>query len=106
MAGETTSNGGAYALELVNISVDYGGVAALDGADIGVRDGEAAAMGPNGAGKSTVLKAVMGLAPVVGGEVRWLRFALGFALTPSRAQALQSLATPALFRAAMRFLPP
>ena len=28
-------------------------------------------MGPNGAGKSTVLKAVMGLAPVVGGEVRW-----------------------------------
>ena len=28
-------------------------------------------MGPNGAGKSTVLKAVMGLAPVVDGHVNW-----------------------------------
>ena len=67
----TTTNNGAYALELVNISVHYGGVAALDGADLGVREGEVVAvMGPNGAGKSTILKAVMGLAPVVGGEVR------------------------------------
>ena len=68
----TQPNGSAYALELVDISVHYGGVVALDGADIGVREGEVVAvMGPNGAGKSTVLKAVMGLAPVVGGEVRW-----------------------------------
>ena len=28
-------------------------------------------MGPNGAGKSTVLKAIMGLAPVVAGNVYW-----------------------------------
>ena len=35
-----------------------------------------AVMGPNGAGKSTVLKAIMGLAPVVGGEVRWRRSVL------------------------------
>ena len=28
-------------------------------------------MGPNGAGKSTVLKAIMGLAPVAGGQVYW-----------------------------------
>ena len=53
MADETTANGsGAYALELVNISVHYGGVVALDGADLGVREGEVVAvMGPNGAGK-------------------------------------------------------
>ena len=30
-----------------------------------------AVMGPNGAGKSTVLKAIMGLAPVVAGGVYW-----------------------------------
>jgi branched-chain amino acid transport system ATP-binding protein len=30
-----------------------------------------AIMGPNGAGKSTVLKAIMGLAPVVNGTVYW-----------------------------------
>ena len=36
------------------------------------RRGEVVAvMGPNGAGKSTVLKAIMGLAPVVAGAVRW-----------------------------------
>ena len=39
---------------------------------MGVQKGEVVAvMGPNGAGKSTVLKAVMGLAPVVSGRVYW-----------------------------------
>jgi branched-chain amino acid transport system ATP-binding protein len=39
---------------------------------MGVRKGEVVAvMGPNGAGKSTVLKAIMGLAPVVAGQVYW-----------------------------------
>ena len=59
-------------LELVDISVHYGAVVALDGISLGVRKGEVVAvMGPNGAGKSTVLKAIMGLAPVVGGDVYW-----------------------------------
>ena len=61
-------------LELVDVSVSYGAVLALDGVSLGVRKGEVAAvMGPNGAGKSTVLKAVMGLAPVAGGKVYWRR---------------------------------
>ncbi len=60
----------AMLLEMVDISVHYGAVVALDTVSLGVRKGElVAVMGPNGAGKSTVLKAIMKLAPVVGGTV-------------------------------------
>ena len=63
---------GAPLLELKGISVRYGAVSALEDVSLGVRKGEVVAvMGPNGAGKSTVLKAIMGLAPVVAGEVHW-----------------------------------
>ena len=59
-------------LELKDISVRYGAVSAIEAVSLGVQKGEVVAvMGPNGAGKSTVLKAIMGLAPVVGGEVYW-----------------------------------
>ena len=59
-------------LEMVDVSVHYGVVVALDKASVGIHKGEMVAiMGPNGAGKSTVLKAIMGLAPVVGGTVFW-----------------------------------
>ena len=59
-------------LELVGISVEYGAVRALDDISMGIQKGEVVAvMGPNGAGKSTVLKAVMGLATVVSGQVYW-----------------------------------
>ena len=70
--GGGPSANGTPLLELVNLSVHYGAVVALDGVSLGVRRGEVVAvMGPNGAGKSTVLKAIMGLAPVVAGEVYW-----------------------------------
>ena len=59
-------------LELVDVSVRYGAVSALENVSLGVNEGEVVAvMGPNGAGKSTVLKAIMGLAPVVEGQVHW-----------------------------------
>ena len=65
-------NGEKRILELVDISVHYGAVIALNEASLGVDKGEVVAvMGPNGAGKSTVLKAIMRLAPVVGGQVYW-----------------------------------
>ena len=67
-------------LELTDISVRYGVVNALDQVSLGVRDGElVAVMGPNGAGKSTVLKAIMGLAPVVEGQVWWRQLPLAAA---------------------------
>ena len=66
------SNGNPPLLELTNIAVEYGAVRALDDVSMQVHAGEViAVMGPNGAGKSTVLKAVMGLAPVVNGTVYW-----------------------------------
>ena len=77
MTGERTTGGckdggGTGFLDLSDISVHYGAVVALDGISLGVSEGEVVAvMGPNGAGKSTVLKAIMGLAPVVGGDVYW-----------------------------------
>ena len=59
-------------LELTDISVEYGAVRALSDVSMSIYAGEVVAvMGPNGAGKSTVLKAVMGLAPVVSGTVYW-----------------------------------
>ncbi len=59
-------------LELVDVSVRYGAVSALEDVTLGVDEGDVVAvMGPNGAGKSTVLKAIMGLAPVVQGQVNW-----------------------------------
>ena len=62
----------AMVLELSDVTVQFGAVVALNHATLGVRRGElAAVMGPNGAGKSTVLKAIMGLVPVTGGEVYW-----------------------------------
>ena len=72
MENHPKPNGTQNLLELVDVSVHYGVVIALDRASLGIQKGEMVAiMGPNGAGKSTVLKAIMGLAPVVGGTVYW-----------------------------------
>ena len=69
---DARAGNGAMLLELVDVSVHYGPVQALEQATLGVREGEVVAvMGPNGAGKSTVLKAIMGLAPVVAGDIYW-----------------------------------
>ncbi len=69
---ESTLSAAETLLELVSVSVSYGAVSALTDVSVSVRQGEVAAvMGPNGAGKSTVLRAIMGLAPVVGGQVMW-----------------------------------
>jgi D-xylose transport system ATP-binding protein len=58
------------ALELREISKNFGSVQALRGADFEVRDGEVMALvGDNGAGKSTLIKCVAGIHPIDGGEI-------------------------------------
>ena len=72
MGPSGVERGGTRLLELHGVSVHYGAVVALEEVSLGVREGEVVAvMGPNGAGKSTVLKAIMGLAPVMAGTVHW-----------------------------------
>jgi branched-chain amino acid transport system ATP-binding protein len=58
-------------LEIEALEVRYGGVAAVRSAGFSVAAGEIVGLvGPNGAGKSTTLHAIMGLVPVVRGDVR------------------------------------
>ena len=57
-------------LELVDLEVAYGSVAAVRGLSLMVEPGEIVGLiGPNGAGKSTTLHAIMGLIPARAGEI-------------------------------------
>jgi len=59
------------ALAVEKLSVRYGAVEAVRGLSLEVRSGEIVGLiGPNGAGKSSTLHAIMGTAPVTGGDVR------------------------------------
>lgn len=57
--------------EVAALSVAYGRVRALTGADLAAHPGTITGIvGPNGGGKSTLLKGSLGLAPVVAGRAR------------------------------------
>src|SRR5690348_7536206 len=59
------------ALAVENLSVRYGAVDAVRGLSLEVRPGQIIGLiGPNGAGKSSTLHAIMGSAPITGGDVR------------------------------------
>ena len=61
----------APVLEIEELEVAYGAVAAVRGLSLEVHAGEIVGLiGPNGAGKSTTLHAVMGLVPARGGAIR------------------------------------
>jgi branched-chain amino acid transport system ATP-binding protein len=84
----------AVDLELRELRVAYGGIAAVKGVSLSVKRGEIVALiGANGAGKTSVLKALVGLVPLAGGSVRLFgrdvsglpthrRVALGATLVP------------------------
>ncbi|MFG6449827.1 ABC transporter ATP-binding protein [Roseateles sp. BYS180W] len=60
-------------LRLSGLKVAYGGIQAVKGVELEVREGELVSLiGANGAGKSTTLKAITGLQPVAMGEVQYL----------------------------------
>lgn len=59
------------ALAVEKLSVRYGAVEAVRDLSLEVKPGEIVGLiGPNGAGKSSTLHAIMGVAPVTGGDVR------------------------------------
>ena len=57
-------------LEVSDLDVRYGNVAAVKGVSLRVREGEVVAViGPNGAGKTSTLRAISGLVPSAGGRI-------------------------------------
>ena len=60
-------------LKISNLKVAYGGIHAIKGIDLEIRDGELVTLiGANGAGKTTTMKAITGLQGWAGGEVQYL----------------------------------
>jgi len=58
-------------LKVEGLSVRYGSRRVLRGASLSVQSGEVLALiGPNGSGKSTLIRAVSGVLPVEGGDIR------------------------------------
>jgi branched-chain amino acid transport system ATP-binding protein len=60
-------------LQVEGLRVAYGGIQAVKGVSFEVREGELVSLiGANGAGKTTTLKAVTGIQPVAGGDIKYL----------------------------------
>ena len=60
-------------IEVEGLVKRFGGFAAVDGLDLGVRAGEVRGfLGPNGAGKSTTIRVLLGLYRATTGRVRVL----------------------------------
>ncbi|HQR86425.1 MAG TPA: ABC transporter ATP-binding protein [Limnohabitans sp.] len=57
-------------LKVSDVKVGYGGIQAVKGASLEVREGELVSLiGSNGAGKTTTMKAITGLLPLGGGHI-------------------------------------
>ena len=89
-------------LALDDVSVAYGGIAAVSGVSFGVAAGSiVTVIGPNGAGKSTLLNAVMGMLPMqgrvrfAGADLSGIRMAArvqaGMSLVPERRELFASM---------------
>lgn len=66
-------SGETFAIELIELRKEYGGVPAVDGLSLRVPEGcFYGFLGPNGAGKTTTIKMMMGLVQPDGGTIRVL----------------------------------
>ena len=75
-------------LELKTVSRHFGGVRAVDGLDLEVKEGEIVGLiGPNGSGKSTTVNLVAGLLPLTQGSIEFLGKDLASLPTHKRLQA-------------------
>ena len=60
-------------LKVKNLKVSYGGIQAVKGADLEVKQGELVALiGSNGAGKTTTMKAVTGIQSISSGDIEYM----------------------------------
>ena len=63
-------NNAAVLLSVHDVKVAYGGIQAVKGVSLEVREGELVSLiGSNGAGKTTTMKAITGLLPLGGGHI-------------------------------------
>jgi branched-chain amino acid transport system permease protein len=71
LAGSQTSEEGTPCLTIENLTVDFGGVRALDTVNINVPTGSiVGVIGPNGAGKTTLFNAITGVVEPTSGDIR------------------------------------
>src|SRR3954451_11603968 len=71
-APELGETGVTAALEVVGVTVRFGGLAALEDVSFTARRGEAVGViGPNGAGKTTLFNVICGFVPPDAGHLRW-----------------------------------
>ncbi|MEM5339610.1 ATP-binding cassette domain-containing protein [Paraburkholderia azotifigens] len=60
-------------LKIKGLQINYGGIQAVKGADMEVKEGELVTLiGANGAGKTTTMKAITGLKPFSAGEIEYM----------------------------------
>lgn len=77
----------ALLIELKDLVASYGREAKVGPFSFGLSRGEFVALiGPNGAGKSTMIKAILGLVPILSGQVSWKQQKEPVAYIPQRAR--------------------
>ena len=70
--GDKGRRDGPVVLQCAGVAVRFGGLQALGGVDLEVREGEITGLiGPNGAGKTTLFETISGFQPVAGGAIRY-----------------------------------
>jgi branched-chain amino acid transport system ATP-binding protein len=71
-AGRPADAGSGGGLDVEGVTVRFGGIVALDSADLQARTGEITGLiGPNGAGKTTLFNCLTGIYRAQSGSIRW-----------------------------------